>query len=74
MDEYAVIEYGTDPNMVVLFDELMVAVGKFGKPQLASHIGIFRNSLAKILDLKCQNLSPRISRNIRSAIKFAFAR
>ena len=35
MDEDAVIEYGADPNMAALFHELMVAVGKFGKPQLA---------------------------------------
>src|ERR1700732_533218 len=42
--------------------------GKCGKPQLASHIGISRNSLAKILDLKCQNLSPRISQKVGSAI------
>jgi hypothetical protein len=46
----------------------MVAVGKCGKPQLASHIGISRNSLAKIPTLKCQNLSPRISQKIGSAI------
>jgi DNA-binding Xre family transcriptional regulator len=68
MDEDAVIEYGTDPNMAALFDELIVAVGKFGKPQLASRIGISRNSLTKILDIKCQNLSPRISQKIGSAI------
>jgi hypothetical protein len=35
MDEDAVIEYGTDPNMAALFDELMVAVGKFGKSGFA---------------------------------------
>jgi hypothetical protein len=68
MDEDAVIEYGADPNMAALFDGLMVAVGKFGKPQLASRIGISRNSLTIILDMKCQNLSPRISQKIGSAI------
>jgi hypothetical protein len=68
MDEDAVIEYGSDPNMAALFDELMVAVGKFGKPQLAWRIGISRNSLTKILDRKCQNLSPRMSQKIGSAI------
>jgi plasmid maintenance system antidote protein VapI len=67
MDEDAAIDYGADPR-AALFDELMVAVGKFGKPQLASRIGISRNSLAKILDLKCQNVSPRISQKIGSAI------
>ena len=54
--------------MAALFDELMVAIGKFGKQQLASRIGISRNSLAKILDMKCKNLSPRISEKIGSAI------
>jgi plasmid maintenance system antidote protein VapI len=68
MDEDAVIEYGADPNPGALFDELMVAVGKFGKPQLASRIGIHRTSLTKILDMKCQNLSPRMSQKIGSAI------
>jgi plasmid maintenance system antidote protein VapI len=68
MDEDAVIEYGADPNMAAFFDELMLASGKFSKQQLASRIGISRNSLTKILDMGCQNLSPRISRNIRSAI------
>jgi hypothetical protein len=58
MDEDAAIEYGADPNAPALFDELMVVAGKIGKPQLASHIGISRNSLTKILDMKCQNLSP----------------
>jgi hypothetical protein len=35
---------------------------------LASHIGISRNSLTKILDKKCQNLSPEISQKIGSGI------
>jgi hypothetical protein len=68
MDEDAAIEYGTDPNIDALFGELMVAVGKFGKPQLASCIGVSRNSLTKILDMKCQSLSPRISQKIGLAI------
>ena len=51
-DEEAQIEYGADPNAPALFDELMLANGKFSKQQLASHIGISRNSLAKILDMK----------------------
>jgi hypothetical protein len=38
------------------------------KQELASRIGISRNCLAKILDLKCENLSPRISQKIGSAI------
>jgi hypothetical protein len=64
MDEDAAIEYGADPNAAVLFDELIVAAGKFGKPQLASRIGIHRNSLTKILATNCQTLSPRISQKI----------
>jgi hypothetical protein len=68
MDEDAAIEYGADPNAAALFNELMVAIGVFDKQQLASHIGISRNSLAKILEMKCQNLSPRFSQKIRSAI------
>ena len=67
MDEDAAIEYGADPR-AALFDELRLAISKFTKQQLASHIGISRNSLAKILDMKCQNLSPRISQKIGSAI------
>jgi hypothetical protein len=68
MDEDAAIEYGADPNAAALFEELMVAIGVFDKQQLASHIGISQNSLAKILDMKCQNLTPRISQKIGSAI------
>ena len=67
MDEDAVIEYGADPR-AALFDELMLAISKFTKQQLASHIGISRNSLTKILEMKCQSLSPRISQKIGSAI------
>jgi hypothetical protein len=36
MDEDAAIEYGADPTAAVLFDELMLATGKFNKQQLAS--------------------------------------
>ena len=68
MDEDAVTEYGADPNTSALFDGLMAAIGKFGKQRLASHIGIPRNSLTKILDMKCQNLSPRISQKIGPVI------
>jgi hypothetical protein len=68
MDEDAAIEYGADPNAAALFEGLMAAVGKFNKQQLASRIGISRNSLTKILDMGCQNLSPRISQKIGSAI------
>jgi plasmid maintenance system antidote protein VapI len=68
MDKNTSIEYGADPNAPALFDELMVAVGKFGKPQLASWIGISRNSLTKILDMRCQNLAPRISQKIGAAM------
>jgi plasmid maintenance system antidote protein VapI len=50
------------------FNELMVAISKLGKQQVASSIGVSRNSLARILDVKCQNLSPRISQKIGSAI------
>jgi hypothetical protein len=48
--------------------ELTNAIGKFGKQHVASRIGISRNNLTKILDMKCQNLSPRISQKIGSAI------
>jgi DNA-binding Xre family transcriptional regulator len=68
MDEDAAIEYGPDPNVAALFDELMLATGKFGKQHVASRIGVSRNSLAKILDAKCQSLSPRISQKIGSAL------
>ena len=68
MDEDAAIDYGADPNAAALFDELTNAVGKFSKQQVASRIGISRNSLAQILDIKCQKLSPRISQKIMSAI------
>jgi plasmid maintenance system antidote protein VapI len=68
MDEDAAIEYGADPNAAALFEELTNAVGKFGKQRLASRIGISRNSVAQILDIKCQELSPRISQNIGYAI------
>jgi hypothetical protein len=68
MDEDAAIEYGADPNAAALFDDLMVIIGRFGKQELASRIGVSRNSLTKILDMKCQNLSPRISHKIGSAI------
>ena len=68
MDEDATIEYGADPNAAALFNELMLASGKFSRQQLASRIGISRNSLTKILDMKCENLSPRISQKIGSAI------
>ena len=68
MDEDAAIEYGADPNVAVLFDELTNAVGMFGKQRVASRMGISRNSLTKILDMKCQNLSPRISQKLGSAI------
>jgi hypothetical protein len=67
MDEDATIEYGTDPR-AALFDALRLAISKFGKQQLASCIGVSRNSLTKILDMKCQNLSPRISQKIGWAI------
>jgi plasmid maintenance system antidote protein VapI len=46
----------------------MAAIGKFSKQQLASCIGISRNSLTKILDMKCQNLPVRISQKIGSAL------
>jgi DNA-binding transcriptional regulator YdaS (Cro superfamily) len=68
MDEHTLIEYGADPNAPALFHELTNAVGKFGKQQVASRIGISRNSLAQILDIKCQKLSPRMSQKIGSAI------
>ena len=69
MDEDAEIEYGADPNFArALFDGLVAAISKFGKQQLASRIGVSRNSLTKILDMKCQNLSPRIAQKIGSAI------
>ena len=68
MDEDAAIEYGADPNAAALFEELTNAVGKFGKQRLASRIGISRNNLTKILDVKCENLPPRISQKIGSAI------
>jgi hypothetical protein len=68
MDEDAAIEYGADPNAAALFADLMVIIGRFGKQELASRIGVSRNSLTKILDMKCQNLSPRISQKIGSAI------
>jgi hypothetical protein len=53
MDEDAAIEYGADPR-AALFDELMLATSRFAKQQLASCIGISRNSLTKILEMKCQ--------------------
>lgn len=68
MDEGAAIEYGADPNAAVLLNGLTAAIGKFGKQRLASHIGISRSSLTKILDAKCQSLSARLSQNIGSAI------
>jgi hypothetical protein len=35
MDEDAEIEYGADPNFTTaLFDELMAAIGKFGRQQV----------------------------------------
>jgi hypothetical protein len=68
MEEDAAIEYGTNPNATALFGELKVAIVKFGKPQVASRIGISRNSLTKSFDTKCQNLSPRLSQKIGSAI------
>jgi hypothetical protein len=68
MDQDAAIEYGADPNAAALFEELTNAVGKFGKQQLASRIGVSRNCLTKILDMGCQILSPRISQKIGSAI------
>lgn len=40
----------------------------FGNQQVASRIGVSRNSLTKILDMECQNLSPRIPRKITGAI------
>jgi hypothetical protein len=64
----AAIEYGDDPNMASLFDELTVAIDIFNKQRVASRIGISRNSLTKILNTNCQNLSPRISQKIGSAI------
>jgi plasmid maintenance system antidote protein VapI len=67
MDEDAAIEYGANPR-AALFDELRHAMSKFGKQQLASWIGVSRNSLTKILAMKWQNLSPRISQKIGSAI------
>jgi plasmid maintenance system antidote protein VapI len=60
--------YDADPNAAALFDELMTAIGTFGKQEMASRIGISRNSLTKILDVKCQNLSPQIFHKIGSAI------
>jgi len=69
MDEDAEIEYGTDPNFAkALFDGLVAAIGQFGKQRLASHTGLSRSGLTKILDMKCQNLSARISQKIGSAI------
>ncbi|MGA3062890.1 MAG: hypothetical protein ABSD90_06640 [Methylocystis sp.] len=69
MDEDAAIEYGADPNTAAaLFGELGNAIGKLGKQQVASLIGVSRNTLAQILDAKCQRLSLRISQNIVSAI------
>jgi plasmid maintenance system antidote protein VapI len=68
MDENAAIEYGAVPNAAALFDGVMAAIGKFGKQQLASRIDISRNSLTKILDVQCHNLSPRIAQKIGSAI------
>jgi capsular polysaccharide biosynthesis protein len=68
MDEDATIEYGADPNAAALSDELKAAIDKFGKQQMASRIGISRASLTNILDIKCENLSPRISQKIASAI------
>jgi plasmid maintenance system antidote protein VapI len=46
----------------------MTAIGTFGKQEMASRIGISRNSLTKILDVKCQTLSPQIFHKIGSAI------
>jgi plasmid maintenance system antidote protein VapI len=46
----------------------MAAIGKVGRQQVASRIGVSRNSLMKILGAKCQNLSPRLSQKIGSAI------
>jgi hypothetical protein len=68
MDEDAVIEYGPDPNAAALLDRLMAAIGKFGKPQVASRAGVSRNSLTKFLDAKCHNLPPRLSQKIGMAI------
>jgi plasmid maintenance system antidote protein VapI len=68
MDEDATIEYGSDPNTAALLDGLTAAIGKFGKRQVATRIGISRNSLTKIIDAKNQNLSPRLSQKIGSAI------
>jgi hypothetical protein len=68
MDEDAAIEYGADPNAAALFDDLTASIDRVGKQQFVSLIGISRNSLTKILDVKCQNLSPRISQKIGSAI------
>lgn len=68
MNEDAAIEYSADPNAAAIFDEMMIAIGKFGKQELASRIGISRNNLAKLLDIKCQKLSPRIAQKIGSAI------
>jgi hypothetical protein len=53
IDEDAAIQYSANPRAATLFDELSAAISKFGKPQLASHTGISRNSLTKILDKKC---------------------
>jgi hypothetical protein len=68
IDEDAAIEYGADPNAAALFDELRLAIIKCGKQQMSSHIGISRNTLSKILDMKCQNLLPHLSQKIGSAI------
>jgi DNA-binding Xre family transcriptional regulator len=68
MDEDAVIDYGADLRAATLFDELSAAIGKFGKPELASHIGVSRNSLTKIFDAKGKNMSPRLTQKIGSAI------
>jgi hypothetical protein len=80
MDEDAPIEYGADPSALALLDELMAAIGKFGKQQLATRIGISRNSLSKILDVKCElsffggggllsgSSRPKDSRNHESAM------
>jgi len=46
----------------------MAAIGKLSKQRVASSIGVARNNLTKILDMKCQKVSPRISQKIGSAI------
>jgi hypothetical protein len=69
MDEDAEIDYGADPNAAAgLFGELTNAIGKFGKQQVASRIGVSRNTVAQILGMKCQKLSSRISQKIISAL------